>query len=105
LHSIVDCITVDAPVSSPQQTTPFSIKSKARQSLLPLQLTFFNFDTKLKFAVTIGAAMNPDGLVFSLLGLEAFYGQVDGEAIRSVVEENCGNLRRIVAGLNEFMTK
>ncbi len=52
----------------------------------------------------IGAAMNPDGLQFSLMSFEALYGQVDEEVIKNAVEANSTNLRRIVAVLNERMT-
>lgn len=99
----IDCnlFSVDVVVvnEESQQSASF-IKSKSRQAKLPLHLTFFNFDTKVKFSVILAASMNPDRLEFSLMAFEALYGQVDAEAVQAAVSENSDNLRKIVAALN-----
>lgn len=72
------------------------IKTPKEQPQLPLQLTFFNFQSKIKFSVQLAVQMGPQSLSYALKGFECQYGQVSGEAVREVVEENGEHLRKIV---------
>ena len=70
---------------------------------LPLLLTFFNYEAKIKFDVIIGVKLSTSSaLSFSLLSFQNHYGPVNQESIQvALVNEN--GLRRIVNTISNFL--
>lgn len=70
---------------------------------LPLLLTFFNFEAKIKFDVIIGVSLAQTGqMAFKLLSFQNHYGPVNQELIQnSIKDEN--SLRRIVNTISTFL--
>lgn len=69
---------------------------------LPLLLTFFNYEAKIKFDVIIGVKLLPaTPLAFCLLSFQNHYGPVTQESIQSAVTSETG-LRRIVNAISNF---
>lgn len=70
---------------------------------LPLLLTFFNFQAKIKFDVIIGFSLNTKGQAsFKLLSFQNHYGPVSKEQVAEAVKEDYG-LRRIVNTISTFL--
>lgn len=70
--------------------------------LLPLLLTFFNYDAKIKFDVIIGASLNTETMSFKFLSFQSHYGQIDGEQVREAIKEDYG-LKKIVNNISTFL--
>lgn len=72
--------------------------------LLPLLLTFFNFEAKIKFDVIFGAALTSTGeMSFKLLSFQNHYGPVNQESIQNSIKDDQKSLRRIVNTISTFL--
>jgi len=70
---------------------------------LPLLLTFFNYEAKIKFDVIIGVKLSTSSaLSFSLLSFQNHYGPVNQESIQSTLANEKG-LRKIVNTISNFL--
>ena len=71
---------------------------------LPLLLTFFNYDAKIKFDVIIGSSLNPAAeMAFQFLSFSSHYGPIKEDQIRNVIKEDGSSLRRIVNNISSFL--
>ena len=71
---------------------------------LPLLLTFFNFEAKIKFDVIFGANLNRNGeMSFMLLSFQNHYGPVTQEMIQNSIKDDQKSLRRIVNTISLFL--
>lgn len=70
---------------------------------LPLLLTFFNYEAKIKFDVIVGVTLARNGqLSFKLLSFQNHYGPVNQESIQNSIKPDF-SLRKIVNTISTFL--
>ena len=81
------------------------MNANTSEAQLPLLLTFFNYEAKIKFDVIIGVKLSSASTTFSLLSFQNHYGPVSHELIQSALarENEQSGLRRIVNTISNFL--
>lgn len=81
------------------------MNANTSEAQLPLLLTFFNYEAKIKFDVIIGVKLSSASTTFSLLSFQNHYGPVSHESIQSALarENEQSGLRRIVNTISNFL--
>ena len=85
------------------------MNANTSEAQLPLLLTFFNYEAKIKFDVIIGVKLSSASAsataTFSLLSFQNHYGPVSYESIKTALarENEQSGLRRIVNTISNFL--